>query len=144
MKRTSLVLACLATIVLVSAPSNATADGTPQNGRIVFSRFDPAADDSYTYITRSDGTVRPLFPDFTSGSPNWSPDGRHVAVISGLGQGCSPTTCSANTVIIDPSDGSWRALAAGRLARGWARSAPSGHQMARCSRARAGTTAIRA
>ena len=29
MKRTSLVLACLATIVLVSAPSNATADGTP-------------------------------------------------------------------------------------------------------------------
>jgi Tol biopolymer transport system component len=111
MKRTSLVLACLATIILVSAPSNATADGTPENGRIVFSRFDPGADDNYTYITRADGTVRPLFPDYTSGSANWSPDGLHVAVISGLGQGCSPTTCSANTVIIDPSDGSWRALA---------------------------------
>ena len=81
MKRTSLVLACLTTIVLVSAPSNATADPTPENGRIVFSRFDPEADDSYTYITRADGTVRPLFPDYTSGSPNWSPDGRYVAVI---------------------------------------------------------------
>jgi Tol biopolymer transport system component len=111
MKRTSLVLACLVTIVLASAPLNAAADGTPENGRIVFSRFDPAAEDSYTYITRADGTVRPLFPDYTSGSPNWSPDGRHVAVISGLGQGCSPTTCTGNTVIIDPSDGSWRALA---------------------------------
>ena len=111
MKRISLVLACLASIVLVSAPSNATADGTPQNGRIVFSRQDPAGEENYTYITRADGTVRPLFPEYTAGSPNWSPDGRYVAVISGLGQECSPTTCSGNTVIIDPSDGSWRALA---------------------------------
>ncbi len=111
MKRTSLVLVCLATIALVSAASNATAGGTPQNGRIVFSRQDPAGGDNYTYITRADGTVRPLFPEFSADSPNWSPDGRHVAVISGLGQGCSETTtCSGNTVIIDPSDGSWRAL----------------------------------
>ena len=111
MKRTSLVLACLATIVLVSAPSNATADGTPAERPDRVLTVGPRRDDSYTYITRADGTVRPLFPDYTSGSPNWSPDGRYVAVISGLGQGCSPTTCSGNTVIIDPSDGSWRALA---------------------------------
>jgi Tol biopolymer transport system component len=105
------VLACLTTIVLGWAPSNATADATPDNGRIVFSRFDPEADDNFTYIARADGTVRPLFPDYTSGSPNWSPDGRHVAVISGLGHSDCIPTCTGYTVIIDPSNGSWRALA---------------------------------
>jgi Tol biopolymer transport system component len=111
MKRLSLVLVCLTTLVVGWSPSQVMAVAPPENGRIVFSRFDPEADDSFTYITTSDGNVRPLFPDYTSGSPNWSPDGRRVAVISGLGQGCSPTTCSGNTVIIDPSDGSWHALA---------------------------------
>ena len=111
MKRTSLVLACLATIALVSAPSNVTAVGAPRNGRIVFSRQDPSGENNYTYITGADGTVRRLFPAYPSDAPNWSPDGRYVAVISGLDQGCSETTtCSGNTVIIDPSDGSWRAL----------------------------------
>ena len=111
MKRLSLVLACLAVMVLGWPPSDAGAGATPKNGRILFSRFDPAADDNYTYIVGADGAVRPLFPDYTSGSPNWSPDGRHVAVISGLGHtDCSPT-CTGYTVIVDPSDGSWRELA---------------------------------
>jgi Tol biopolymer transport system component len=58
-----------------------------------------------------DGSVQPLFTAFTSGGPHWSPDGRRVAVVSGLGQQCSPTLCTGNTVIIDPTDGTWRALA---------------------------------
>ena len=111
MKHLSIVLACLSALVLGWAPSKAAGGATPQNGEIVFSRFDPEAEDNYTYIARADGTVRKLFPDYTSGSPNWSPDGRHVAVISGLGHECSPTTCTGYTVIIDPSEGSWRALA---------------------------------
>jgi Tol biopolymer transport system component len=110
MKRFALFLALVTSLVVGPLQPTATAATTQSNGRIVFSRFDPAADDSFTYILGSDGTARPLFPAFTSGSPNWSPDGRHVAVISGLGQSCSPTTCTGNTVIIDPTDGSWRAL----------------------------------
>lgn len=110
MKRIALLVTLLTSLALTPALPNAAADTTPSNGRIVFSRSDPAVDDNFTYILGADGTARPLFPDFTSGSPNWSPDGRHVAVISGLGQQCSPTTCTGHTVIIDPSDGSWRAL----------------------------------
>jgi Tol biopolymer transport system component len=116
MKRTALFFMLLTFLAVVPVPT-VTATTTPSNGRIVFSRFDPEADDSFTYIRDADGTVRPLFPDFTAGSPNWSPDGRHVAVISGLGQPCSPTTCSGHTVIIDPSDGSWRALPRAGLPR---------------------------
>jgi TolB protein len=111
MKRLSLVLACLSTLVLGWLPSTPVAGATPQNGRIVFSRNDPQVDDSFTYIVRSDGTVRPLFPDYPSGSPDWSPDGRHVAVVSGLGHSECIPTCTGYTVIIDPSDGSWRSLA---------------------------------
>src|SRR5436190_22922041 len=114
MRRLTLLLASLLTLVawLGVAPllPLATASTTRVNGRIAFSRFDPQADDSFTYILSADGSVRPLLPEYTSGSPDWSPDGRHVAVISGLGQPCSPTTCTGHTVIIDPSDGSWRAL----------------------------------
>ena len=109
MKRTALLLTVLASLNIAAASPTA-ANTQPANGRIVFSRFDPAVDDSFTYIADADGSVRPLFREFTSGAPTWAPDGRHVAVISGLGQPCSPTTCTGHTVIIDPSDGSWRAL----------------------------------
>ena len=109
MKRVSVLLVLLAT-VLVTLPPNGALGTTKSNGRIVFSRYDPAVDDNYTYIVESDGSVQPLFPAFTSGSPQWSPDGRRVAVISGLGQQCLPTTCTGNTVIIDPIDGTWHAL----------------------------------
>ena len=108
MKRVS-ALVLLAAAILLGVPPNGAA-GTANNGRIVFSRYDPEVDDNHTYIVGSDGSAQPLFPDFTSGSPRWSPDGTRVAVVSGLGQGCSPTTCTGNTVIIDPTDGSWRSL----------------------------------
>lgn len=114
MKRIALFVATLTSLTSLLFPllsPAAVARTGPIDGRIVFSRFDPNVDDNFTYITNAEGSVRPLFPEFTSGSPNWSPDGRLVAVISALGQPCTPTTCTGHTVIIDPSDGSWRALA---------------------------------
>jgi hypothetical protein len=141
MKRIALLFALVTLLVVLVSP--AAARSTPTNGRIVFSRFDPAADDNFTYMVGADGSVRPLFTEYTAGSPNWSPDGRHVAVISGLGQPCSPTTCSGHTVIIDPSDGSWRPLPLVGMRR-WARSVHSGRRTDGCSPAKAGTTAIRA
>jgi dipeptidyl aminopeptidase/acylaminoacyl peptidase len=112
MKRLAVVLACLTTVVLGWAPSHAAAGATRLNGngKIVFSRYDPDVDDNFTYIVRADGTARKLFADFPSGSPQWSPDGTRVAVVSGLGNGCEPI-CTGSTVIIDPSNGSWHALA---------------------------------
>ena len=110
MKRLSLVLACLTTLVLGWAPTHGAVAATPSKGKIVFSRYHPAIDDNFLYIARPDGTARKLFP-FPAGSPNWSPDGTRVAVSSGLGQIDCSSTCAGFTVIIDPSDGSWHALA---------------------------------
>ena len=110
MKRLSLVLVCLSTLVLGWAPSGAAGGATPRNGKVVFSRYDPKVDDNYTYIARADGTARKLFP-FPAGSPHWSPDGTRVAVSSGLGITDCSSTCSGYTVIIDPSDGTAQALA---------------------------------
>lgn len=81
------------------------------NGRIVFARQTPDGQDDHTFIANPDGSgVRELLPRFTSGSPHWSPDGREVAVISGLGTLCPPT-CTGNTVIMSPDSGSYRVLA---------------------------------
>jgi len=110
MKRLSLVLACLTTLVLGWAPTHGAVAATPSNGKIVFSRYDPDIDDNFLYIARADGTARKLFP-FPAGSPNWSPDGTRVAVSSGLGITDCSSTCAGYTVIIDPSDGTARALA---------------------------------
>jgi Tol biopolymer transport system component len=110
MRHISVVLVVLAS-VLVTLPTSGALATTTTNGGVVFSRYDPQVDDSYTYIVESDGSVQPLFPAFTSGGPHWSPDGRRVAVVSGLGQQCSPTSCTGDTVIIDPTDGTWHALA---------------------------------
>ena len=104
--------AALVVIGLIGAatasPSSATS--APANGRIAFARATPDRENDRTYTANADGTdVRELLPGFTSGSPHWSPDGRSVAVISGLGAPCPPT-CTGNTVIIDPTDGSYRVL----------------------------------
>jgi TolB protein len=81
------------------------------NGRIAFARATPDQQDDQTFTANADGSdVRELLPGFTSGSPHWSPDGRFVAVISGLGTTCPPT-CTGNTVIIDPVNGTYRTLA---------------------------------
>src|SRR5689334_20790573 len=81
-----------------SGGGGAQAKPAGTNGEIAFARYDPTLDDSVTYTVNSDGTnMRPLFPQFASNAPHWSPDGTQVAVVSGLGQPC----CAASTVIIN-------------------------------------------
>jgi Tol biopolymer transport system component len=70
-------------------------------GQVAFSRYDPAFDDSVTLVVNPDGTgLWELLPGYSSSAPHWSPDGRFVAVVSGLGNQCPPT-CTGNTVVID-------------------------------------------
>jgi hypothetical protein len=89
MKRTALLLMLLTFLAVVPVPTVA-ATTTPSNGRIVFSRFDPEADDSRLGVNaepiasrashrnggggpdgRRRGTVRPsiAFPPWTPGPP---------------------------------------------------------------------------
>jgi hypothetical protein len=67
MKRLPLLV--LLTTALVALPPTGALGAKATNGRIVFSRYDPQVDDTYTYIVESDGSVQPLIPAFTSVAP---------------------------------------------------------------------------
>lgn len=110
LSRTTMTVVVIALLGFATAmPAGATSAVT--NGRIAFARATPDHQDDQTFTANADGSdVRELLPGFTSGSPHWSPDGRYVAVISGLGVACPPT-CTGNTVIIDPTTGTYRTLA---------------------------------
>src|SRR5881409_384526 len=96
-------------IGVVAGPAQARTPGA--NGRIVFARYYPSSDSSFTYTANADGSDQTrLLPGYESSSPHWSPDGTQVAVTSGLGAPCPPT-CTGNTVIINPSTGQQRVLA---------------------------------
>jgi Tol biopolymer transport system component len=110
-RRIALIATAAAAIVFVVVGGPAQAKVSGPNGLIAFSRFDPDADDNFTYTMNPDGSnLEPLFPGFTSGGPHWSPDGTEVAVVSGFGAPCPPT-CTANTVIANPDTGDYRVLA---------------------------------
>jgi dipeptidyl aminopeptidase/acylaminoacyl peptidase len=105
------LVASLAVVLASGAGPTRAAGPFVTNGRIAFARATPDFQNDQTFTANADGSdVRELLPGFTSGSPHWSPDGRHVAVTSGLDTACPPT-CTGNTVIIDPTDGSYRVLA---------------------------------
>jgi Tol biopolymer transport system component len=100
-------LTALAAIATALSAMPAAAKVPGPNGRIVFSRYDPAADDNFTYTANPDGSnPQPLFPAFHSGSAHWSPDGTEVAVTSGLDSPC----CIGHTVIINPDTGAYRVI----------------------------------
>ena len=105
-------VAALAAVALVAAgPGPAVGKVAGTDGRIVFTRTDFGAGTDTTYVVDTDGShLARLFPDYSSSAPHWSPDGSHVAVVTGLAQQCPPD-CRGNTAIIDPSDGSYRVLA---------------------------------
>jgi Tol biopolymer transport system component len=96
-------------LVAVGGPAQAKAQGP--NGQIAFSRQDPTVCShgcTSVYTINPDGTHEQelSFPGLGSvGSPNWSPDGTHIAVIAG----CQfDGSCAA--VILDVNTGSVRVL----------------------------------
>jgi Tol biopolymer transport system component len=95
------VVVVLSWVMLAAGGGGAGATTPGTNGQVAFSRYDPELGDSVTYVANPDGTGQwELLPGYTSGSPYWSPDGRYVAVVSGLDNECPPT-CTGNTVVID-------------------------------------------
>ena len=91
------------------AAATAVARTPGPNGEIVFQRFDPAIQDSASFVVNADGTnLRRLFPGQATGA-RWSPDGSRVAFESGAGVGCPP--CSS-TIIMNPDTGAYRVIAA--------------------------------
>ena len=109
-KRLAAVFSLPALALLVATtPAEAKVPGP--NGQIAFARANESFDNSFTYtLSPAGGNPAALFPSYPSASPHWSPDGKSVAVVSGLGAPCPPT-CVGNTVIINPENGSHRVLA---------------------------------
>jgi TolB protein len=91
---------------LVAAPGPVQAKVSGPNGRIAFSRFDPALGGSVTYTVNPDGShVQQLFPR-ASNSPHWSPDGSEVAIFAADADGQE----TLSTVIVNPDNGTFREL----------------------------------
>ena len=87
-KRVTILATALAILGFAVALSGFTSLATAQvagvNGRIAFTRFDPASDAQVTYIANPDGShLRMVYP---GEYPHWSPDGRELAV-----QGAGPS-----------------------------------------------------
>jgi Tol biopolymer transport system component len=96
------LLAGLALAALFALPAGAKPPGA--NGRIVFSRFDPAAGDTFTYTVNPDGShVQQLFSAHPSNTPHWSPDGSEVAIF------CCDDGMAAH--FVNPDTGSFRGVA---------------------------------
>src|SRR6266498_4822773 len=96
------LLAGLALAALFAIPAGAKPPGA--NGRIVFSRFDPAVGDTFTYTVNPDGShVQQLFSAHPSNTPHWSPDGSEVAIF------CCDDGMAAH--FVNPDTGSFREVA---------------------------------
>jgi Tol biopolymer transport system component len=65
-------------LVAATAPAQAKVPGS--NGQIVFTRYDPAIDDTHVLTANPDGThEHQLLPD-PAGLPYWSPDGSQIVL----------------------------------------------------------------
>ncbi len=75
------------------------------NGRIAFTRFDPAMCGPVTYMANPDGSkVKQLFTRGQSVFPHWSPDGSEVSIFTACTDG--QEDCAAT--IVDPDTGTFR------------------------------------
>jgi Tol biopolymer transport system component len=87
---------------LTAVPADAKVPGP--NGRIAFTRIDPAMGGTVTYMANPDGSkVEQLFTRGQSEFPHWSPDGSEVSIF------CCDDGMAAH--IVDPDTGSFRELA---------------------------------
>jgi len=71
-------VAAMTLLGLVAGGGSAQAKVPGPNGQIVFTRYDPATDESYVFTANPDGThEHQLLPD-GAGLPYWSPDGSQI------------------------------------------------------------------
>ena len=91
--------AAIAAIVAVAAGANPRGS----NGRIVFTRFDPALGDDFVYTANPDGSQERQLLTTGAEGPRWSPDGSRIVVF--------PHDVEASARIVNPDDGSYRDLA---------------------------------
>jgi Tol biopolymer transport system component len=99
-----LLLSLVAFAFVAVHPAGAKVSGP--NGRIVFSRFDPALGDFVTFTANPDGSHEQQLFAGTSEVPRWSPDGSQVALLA-----CpSPCEVPLAAVIVNPDTGSFREL----------------------------------
>ena len=73
----AVLAAAIAAIVAVAAAANPHGG----NGRIVFTRFDPALDDDFVYTANPDGSHEQQLLSTGAEGPRWSPDGRRIVVV---------------------------------------------------------------
>jgi Tol biopolymer transport system component len=74
-----LAIVLLAGIALLPGPAPARATAPGPNGRITFTRYNPAVDDGAIYTANPDGTdVIEIYPG-PAEAPRWSPDGSRLA-----------------------------------------------------------------
>jgi len=100
-KLATFALVATAAAALTAIP--AAANLHPGNGRIAFTRFDPAQGDDFVYTANSDGSQEvALLPTGAEG-PRWSPDGSRIAVFPHDVDGVSAR-------VVNPDDGSYRDL----------------------------------
>jgi Tol biopolymer transport system component len=99
-----IVKSVLAGLMALAAASAAPAAANPPhaNGQIVFARFDPLLEDTVIHTVNPDGSHERQVLPLPAECPRWTPDGTRI------------TTCGFPphnaTAIINPDDGSYRAL----------------------------------
>src|SRR5689334_6727124 len=96
------VVATVAAAAFIAIP--AAANPPAGNGRIAFTRFDPAQGDDFVYTANPDGSQeRQLLPSGAEG-PRWSPDGSRIAVFP-------HDVDNVSARIVDPDNRTYRDLA---------------------------------
>ncbi len=97
----------VAVLLVTLVPGSQAIAMSPEiNGRIVFVRPDPAIDDVTAYTIKPNGSDERQLYDGVGELPNWSPDGRQVAILSPCPDGSG--NCAA--LIVNAATGSFRAL----------------------------------
>jgi Tol biopolymer transport system component len=104
--RGALISVCAATLIVTALGAPARAKVSGPNGLIAFVRSDQNLGDA-AYLMNPDGThLRPVLPGVQASVPHWSPDGRLLALQTGLND-CPP---SVQTTILNPDTGQTRVL----------------------------------
>jgi TolB protein len=98
-KSIAFVLLIAAVAAIIAIPASANRGGS--NGRIAFTRFDPARGDDFVYTANPNGSQERQLLTTGAEGPRWSPDGTRVVV--------GPHDVDkVSARIVNPDDGSYR------------------------------------